>query len=91
MAANIAAENLREALANLESVCRQQSATRADQLFEGVQNEFQQVLDYLARASGICALPEREQEQGRKLSQWPATLLAEENNVTELLLSSRVS
>lgn len=94
MAANIAADNLRDALANLENVCRQQSATRADQLLEGVHSEFQQVLDFLALASGECPLPERSHEENRPLSRWPAALLqAEDHSPTnlELHLVGRVS
>ncbi len=74
MAANIAAENLRDALANLENVCRQQSATRADQLLEGVYGEFQQVLDFIDRAGGEPPRAERTTDENQPLSHWPASL-----------------
>jgi HPt (histidine-containing phosphotransfer) domain-containing protein len=77
-AANIAAENLRDALANLEVVCRQQSATRADQLLEAVHGEFQQVLDFLARADGNCQLVQHGSDENRTASRWSAALLLDE-------------
>lgn len=80
MAANLAAENLRDALANLEHVCRQQSATRADQLLEGVYGEFQQVLDFLARAGGEQPLEPSRNEENQPLSRWPAALLPAEDH-----------
>jgi HPt (histidine-containing phosphotransfer) domain-containing protein len=90
MAANLAAENLRDALANLENVCRQQSATRADQLLEGVYGEFQQVLDFLARAGG----EQPRNDEIQQLSRCPAALLPTEDHAPlslELHPAARVS
>lgn len=88
IAANIAAENLRDALANLENVCRQQSATRADQLLEGVYSEFQQVLDFLARA-GSEPTKQPPTDEHQPLSRWPAgSLPADEHALHPLELPS---
>lgn len=80
IAANLAADNLRDALANLEDVCRQQSATRADQLLEAVHCEFQQVLNYLDRAGGEQFLDSCDSHENQPISRWPAELLADEDS-----------
>ncbi len=86
MAANLAADNLRDALGNLETVCRKQSATRADQLLEAVQGEFQQVLEFIARAGGAEPLASQTSEESQPLSRWPAGQLSNEDQRVPLAL-----
>lgn len=83
MAANLAAENLRDALENLETVCRKQAATRADQLLEAVHGEFQQVLEFIARAGGEEPLASQTSEESQPLSRWPAGQLSNEDQVPQ--------
>ena len=91
MAANLAADNLRDALGNLETVCRQQSATRADQLLEAVHGEFQQVLDFLARGEGLCRLEYRTVAENQPLSRWPAGSLTTEEHTPLQLTQNQIS
>jgi HPt (histidine-containing phosphotransfer) domain-containing protein len=74
MAANIAAENLREALANLEQVCRQEAAPRAAALLEAVQCEFQQVLTYLDQTAKDRTAEPPADENKQPSSRWSAAL-----------------